>query len=355
LGLDFVETPNEADLIWMRRRYRGVQEILRKDQLFNHIPREGAMTDKGELTGHLKAFDRRQATYDLSLDDFYPETYRLYLEEERRAFFAQLPPEDVQDNLWILKPVDLSSGKGVRVLWRFDGLKKFYQEPDGAHLDPKMDGDREYIVQRYIKNPLLLEGRKSEIRLYWLIACLDPLLVLMYREGTVRLNSLPFRLDDFENVLIHVTNVYQQRRHPEYDPSLTLKWSFSRLQSYITRTLKLADSDFVEKQLKPRFRRYLAVVVRSVAESLRETSARGLYFGLYGADLILDDALHPWLTEVQKGPGLSYSDPVKKRVLPKMLCEAASIVLEVQERKREGMSLTQLDSVHGFEWVIHTA
>ena len=29
--------------------------------------------------------------------------------------------------------------------------------------------------------------------------------------------------------------------------------------------------------------------------------------------------------------------------------------LEVQERKREGMSLTQLDSVHGFEWVIHTA
>ena len=52
--------------------------------------------------------------------------------------------------------------------------------------------ESDYIVQRYIRNPLLLSGRKSEIRLYWLIANLDPLIVLLYREGTVRLNTLLF-------------------------------------------------------------------------------------------------------------------------------------------------------------------
>ena len=355
LGLDFAERAMDADLVWMRRGYEGVQYILDEHQLLNHIPNERAMTNKGELTGHLKAFDRRQKRREFVLDDFYPETYRLYLEEERRTFLAQFPPEDTKENLWILKPAGLSSGRGVRVMWRNDELRRFCRENHGDPPGGEADGRIGYIAQRYIQNPLLLEGRKSEIRLYWLIACLDPLLVLMYREGTVRLNSLPFRLDDFDNVLIHVTNVYQQKRHPDYDPSIALKWGFPELQSCIAGERRLADSAFVEQKLKPQFRRYLAFVVRSVLELLRKRPPWGLYFGVYGADLILDDTLHPWLTEIQKGPGLSHDDPIKKGIVPEMLCEAASIVLEIQERKRKGASLARLESVRGFEWVIHAA
>jgi hypothetical protein len=80
-----------------------------------------------------------------------------------------------------------------------------------------------------------LHVRKSEIRIYWLIASLRPLLVLMHREGTVRLNSQPFRLQDFENTLIHITNIHQQKIHPDYDPSLVLKWSFAEFQDHLAR------------------------------------------------------------------------------------------------------------------------
>ena len=363
MGVDFAEAPafviddyHRADLIWMRKGYRQIQHSLREYQLLNHIPGEGAMVDKGNLTGHLKEFDRTQSMYDLSLSDFYQETYRLYLDDEREEFFSQLPDQDVKDNLWILKPTGLSSGKGVRILWQFDELRRSREDPNEEYFDPHMDDNRKrYIIQRYIKNPLLLQNRKSEIRLYWLIACLDPLLVLLYKEGTARLNSLPFHLDDLDNALVHVTNVYQQKRHPDYDPSLILKWSFSELQPYIADELKLADPNFIEEQLKPQFKDYLSFVVSSTIGSLTATSTKALYFGLYGADLILDDNLHPWLTEVQIGPGLSHVDPVKKRVVPNMLREAAWIVLEVQERKRSGQSLAQLDSVDGFEWVINLA
>ena len=355
LDADFSTRPDRADLIWMRKGYKPMQPRLRRHQLLNHIPDESAMVNKGRLTEHLKAFDGTQTDGSPALRDFCPETYRLYDDAERAAFFAQLPERDVRDNLWILKPDDLSRGRGVKILWQFDRLRRMYDHPEDIIFDPQIERGRDYIIQRYIRNPLLLDGRKSEIRLYWLIACLDPLLVLLYREGTVRLNSRPFRLADFDDTLIHVTNVYQQKSHPDYDPSLTLKWRFSRLQSYLTDDLKLAGPDFIEAHLKPQFKRHLEFVVRATGEALASTPTQGLHFGLYGADLILDDALRPWLTEIQKGPGLSYDDPVKAQVIPPMLREAARIALEVQARKRTGQPLMRLDSVDGFEWVIDEA
>ena len=359
MGLDaeFTHDASRADLIWLRGRYSEAPRDLGRFQLLNHIPNERALVTKGPLASHLKAFDPAQGTYDLSLSDFLPETYRLDLDDDRRAFLDRLPGRDSRENPWIVKPSNLSQGKGIRILWRFDWLRDLYAKPgsDGADLAIDIDGHDKFVIQRYIRNPLLLEGRKSEVRLYFLIACLDPLLVLLYREGTVRLNSLPFKLDDFDNVLIHVTNVYQQERHPDFDPGLRLKWDFAELQAYLTHELKIAGPRFIERELKPRLKKILAFAVDATIAELRETPPRGQFFGLYGADIILDDRLRPWLTEVQLNPGLSHDDPVKKRIVPAMLREAARIVLEVRARRRGGETLKGLEAPDGFEWVIDRA
>ncbi|MBT7874247.1 MAG: hypothetical protein HN758_07465, partial [Verrucomicrobia bacterium] len=68
------------------------------------------------------------------------------------------------------------------ILWQFDELRK--QLAGRASSDPVLDESLDYVAQRYIKRPLLLDGRKSEVRFYWLIASVDPLLVLIYPEGT---------------------------------------------------------------------------------------------------------------------------------------------------------------------------
>ena len=51
------------------------------------------------------------------------------------------------------------------------------------------------------------------------------------------------------------------------------------------------------------------------------------------------------------GPGLSFDDPVKERIIPNMVREAVRIALEIQQRKRRGDALTRLDSVRKFEWL----
>jgi len=348
-GLRLAENPGKADLLWLRERYDWWFAHLRPNQLINHLPNEEAITDKCWLTENLKRQDRKRPVDSIALGDFYQETYRLDDQEERAAFLSRLPDRDTPENLWIIKPGDSSSGRGIQILWQFAGLRDCYTQAEAGQSDP---ADDHYIIQRYIRNPLLLEGRKSEIRIYWLIASMKPLRVLIYDEGTVRLNSLPFRLQDFDNTLIHVTNVYQQKLHPEYDPKLALKWKFADWEAYLINELRVAAQGFIRDTLFPRLKKYLRFVVCATRERLSELPARGGFFGLYGADLILDDQLRPWLTEIQKGPGISFDDAVKKDLIPAMLLEATRIMLELQRSQRRGICLKDFEARKRFEWVI---
>jgi tubulin polyglutamylase TTLL5 len=350
LPVELVDSASKADLLWIRKKPNEWYDKLGPFQAINHIPLERSMIRKADLARNLHRYGASQSQGPFSHADFFQPTYCLNDPEERAAFAGQLPEADHPDNLWILKPSNLSSGRGVKIVWNFDWLRKALRQRGKIAFG--FEGRTlEYVIQRYIKNVLLLDGKKSEIRIYWLIASLDPLLVLMYPEGTARLTLQPYKLDDFDNPLIHITNIYQQKKHGGYNPDAVLKWGFPRLQEYLA-TEKAAPGKFLDEVLTPRLRQSLAYVVRANIESLKQTPSSGLFFGLYGADFILDDRLTPWLTEVQKGPGLSHDDDVKQRLLPAVLRGAASIVLEILALKRKGQPFTALSSTHGYEWVI---
>lgn len=337
-------------MLWIRKNPEKWYAELGPLQAINHIPGEGAMVRKADLAEHLHRYGASAPAHAFSHRSFFPETYRLSDPREAAAFFARAPEVDHPENLWILKPSNLSRGRGVRLVWQFGALRKELRR-HGKIVFTYEGEEYEYVIQRYIKDVLLLDGRKSELRIYWLIASLDPLLVLMYPEGTARLTLEPYKLDDFSNPLIHITNAYQQKKHGGARAEVELKWSFAQLQAHVAKE-QGAPTDFTERVLPSRLTEILAYVVRASIDSLRDAAGPAAYFGLYGADFILDERLTPWLTEVQKGPGLSYDDSVKQRVLPAMLKGAAKIVLEVLRKKRLGEPLTHLSSTHGYHWVI---
>ncbi len=356
--MNFAEFPEDADLLWMRKRkvFKPYMNQLEPYQLMNHLPGENALIDKGLLAGFLNDYDQVRRDDDVPKDSFYPETYRLYDELECQEFLSSLPATDSKERPWLLKPTNLSKGRGIRIIWEMDELREAYRDPDRPEPIAGLEPNCDYVVQRYVTDPLLLNQRKSEIRLYWLVANLDPLMVLVYKEGTVRLNTLPFTLDDLDNQLVHVTNVFQQKSHPDYDPTAVLKWRFDQLERYVVEELGLAAAGFLERELKPRLKQCLRFAIRATAPALSKTCGQGIYFGPYGADIILDSRLQPWLTEVQISPGLSFvDDPVKQHVIPPMLTGTAQIMFEVQRRKRRGLSLADFPDFEGYEWVINEA
>lgn len=69
------------------------------------------------------------------------------------------------------------------------------------------------MVQRYIKNPLLINGYKFDLRIYVVVTSVNPLEAFLYRDGFGRFSTIPFSLDpnDKNNKYIHLTNVSIQK------------------------------------------------------------------------------------------------------------------------------------------------
>jgi len=104
-----------------------------------------------------------------------------------------------------------------------------------------------YIVQRYIKNPLLVGGKKFDMRIYALCTSYSPLTVYIHREGFARFTTCRFSMDttdicnnctllhiEYLHYLlacdltyfcmivlyrtdVHLTNVAVQKTGPQYD------------------------------------------------------------------------------------------------------------------------------------------
>ena len=68
-----------------------------------------------------------------------------------------------------------------------------------------------YLAQKYIYNPLLLEGRKFDFRVYLLIAKATPKIYLFFHEGYLRVNIEAYDLSDINNTWSHVSNIGLQK------------------------------------------------------------------------------------------------------------------------------------------------
>ena len=98
-----------------------------------------------------------------------------------------------------MKPEASSQGKGIF-------LVKSYEEI------PSLE---RYVVQKYIPRPLLIEGLKFDLRLYVLLTGIDPIRLFLYKDGLVRLATLPYKVpkdNNIDKLFMHLTNYSVNRR-----------------------------------------------------------------------------------------------------------------------------------------------
>lgn len=349
-----VSCADKGEILWMRKGYLKKYPTLRPDQWINHFPNEGGLANKGRLYDSLQSFAAHEDAMPIKCEQFLPKSYRLTNDAEREAFLAQLPEEDSIENPWIFKPANLSEGAGVRVIWQFSKIKNMIERRKGR-MPLKNRRPQAYIAQKYLQNPLLLNRRKSDIRIYWLLASIDPLMILIYTQGVVRVSALPFSLRMFKNPLIHITNPYRPNNHPNYDPDAKVKWSFAELQECLLESGKTTNPNYITEEFLPRCHDIIQYVVTANRELLSQNNYEGNYYALYGADIMLDNELNPWLAEVQQGPSLYLKCPVKENVIPPMIAEMINIMTEIRKRKLNNESLQHIDAVKNFQWIINEA
>jgi len=158
----------------------------------------------------------------------------------------------------------------------------------------------------------------------------------------VRLTTRDYSLDDWNNPLIHITNTKQQK---SADPDYHLteherKWTLEQLGDYLQTKGTISDSkQWINEYLRPKLLHYISLVASAAWPHLMSVKKKKTgwdgRFELLGMDVILDDKLNPWLTEIQMGPGLSRDRGIKQVILPRMLEELTDIVLEIDYTYRK--------------------
>ena len=100
-----------------------------------------------------------------------------------------------------MKPANSSQGRGIQIIDSLDNV----------------DIDETSIIQRYIMNPLLINGHKFDLRIYVVVTSYEPLRVYVYKEGLARFASETYSNKfNKKNKYQHLTNYSINKKNQSY-------------------------------------------------------------------------------------------------------------------------------------------
>ncbi|GLC66151.1 hypothetical protein PLESTF_000390500 [Pleodorina starrii] len=303
-----VRVPVSELLVWQRvNHFSEARQLTRKDLLKKHLAKYQAMHNTGRSAA---LFDRLTPTTFV-----LPKEAAAFEEAYVRALHGVEATcvQPVGLNLWIQKPVGLSRGRGISLL---TSLKQ-------------VNTAEAMVVQRYLTNPLLVEGHKFDLRLYVLVTSFNPLEAWMYDEGFARFTTLPYTLDEAElgNMHVHLTNSSVQRSRAEAgqlpaflqtaEPAGGSKTSLATLRRLLSRhgvDWPLLWSRVCE----------VATATLFAAQDAIPHSPNS--FELFGFDMMIDAELKVWLLEVNSSPSMGLDTPLDQAVKPRLIADVLELL-----------------------------
>ena len=287
-------------------------KTLNRFQKVNHFPGSWCIGRKDNLCTCLRQARRHSRNPLLSKRKFvnaydhHPETWIL---PKQYKEWSRVAKNDLS-SIFILKPSAASCGRGIKLI---DKRKR--------KLIPQ---DRPCILQRYIKDPYLINGKKFDLRLYVLVTSYDPLTIFLFTEGLVRFSSCCYTLRNLSNRYSHLTNVAVNLQNKENDklsnfsPGTSTKkrrstetttrsgkWTLEQLWCYLG-TKESAESiqeckEVIDEIIVKTIIASEAQILNKVHSSVKSPKT---CFELFGFDVLLDKTLKPWLLEVNISPSL---------------------------------------------------
>lgn len=289
-------------LCWQRvNHFEESKYLTRKDLFKNCLQRVRALSG-----AHSSAFDIQPTTFIL------PKEYLKFV----RSFSES--SDHPGKNIWIMKPVGLSRGRGISLI---------------ADISDVSYG-QSVIIQRYIPNPLTLDGFKFDLRLYVLVTSFQPLEAYIYEEGFVRVCTRAYSTDSaaLKDLRVHLTNSSIQqvdgagaeasKLTRERHSAFIHEAGGTKLSlSYLWRRLQASGVDVASLQSAME-----ETVVKSLVCAQDHFAKSRASFELYGYDVLIDSNLKPWLIEINSSPSMALDNELDHKIKRQLIHDTLRLI-----------------------------
>ncbi|EGR33199.1 tubulin tyrosine ligase-like member 11, putative [Ichthyophthirius multifiliis] len=166
----------------------------------NRIPEIQELAHKKTTGYFLKLFK----DYFPDYFDFFPLTFLLPEDfSDLKKYMGSHPKE-----MFISKPSSGCQGDGIKLIQSVKDVQLQFNY-----------SQQQIIIQQYISNPLIIDKKKFDLRLYVLISSLDPFVVYLHDEGLARFCTEDYQKPQQQNInnfYMHLTNYSLNKQNPNF-------------------------------------------------------------------------------------------------------------------------------------------
>lgn len=320
----------------------GQRHYFTDDQLVNHFPSCYQISRKDNMTKNIKKFrtemhhakdpiGRKNKYGDFLYLDLIAPTYLLpfdfnnFVEEFKK-----------HGGLWIVKPCNGCQGQGIFLVNQLEQARRWQEKAlaEVAVSVQESEAYQGYLVSRYVANPLLIDGKKFDLRIYVLVTSFKPLRCYFYRQGFCRFCAIRYSPNpaNIDNKFMHLTNVAIQKLKKGYNRTHGNKWSVNIFRLYMERVYGRERTDALFDQI-------FWMIVQSLRAVQPLMDNERHCFEMYGYDCLVDAHLKPWLLEINASPSLEDTTPVDRINKSNLLMD--TMKMAIYERCPQFIGITE--------------
>jgi tubulin polyglutamylase TTLL6/13 len=338
------ETNMNCDIMWNDTACN--QDLLgglKPYQKLNHFPGIFTIARKNFLAANLKKMKKQFPEHY----DFFPLTYCMPY-EKNLVFKEYEDKEKIANRIFIVKPEASSQGKGIFLARRLDEI-------------PLNDG---FVVQKYCKQPLLIDNLKFDLRIYVLITSVAPLRIYLYKEGLARFATEEYttpNAKNMANMCQHLTNYavnkFSKKFQFDSNPDRA-ETGHKRSMSSVWRVLESqgVDTSIIWQRIQKAIIKTICsiqpILKHIYVSSQPDDFTTGMCFEILGFDVLIKKNLKPIVLEVNHAPSFNSDTPYDFKIKSTMLKNAFEILdvsidrrnliiererIKFQERFRQGV------------------
>ena len=324
LGYRTVEEEEPWNLQWIDTSV-SIERVMRmkKFQKINHFPGMAEISRKDFLAKNLT---RMQKMFSEEYS-YFPATFALPQEANLLRDFCRSKKGKTKLTL-IVKPSVGCQGKGIYLATTCD----------------KINMSEPVVVQTYVRNPLLIDGLKFDLRIYVLVTSCTPLRMFIFKEGLARFATKPYvkpNESNISNTFMHLTNYSLNKHSDDFVPAATADegegpadeaQSSKRTIEWVMNWLRENghNADLCWERIGVMLNKTLIAIQPKLAHAYRTCFSDGdsdnNCFEILGFDVLLDASLKPWLIEVNHSPSFNTDSPLDEVCKSQLVTDTLRLV-----------------------------